>query len=150
MSRSIDEIQRDLDRLTVADFDERSATADGWERLDQLCAELRGRLDADPNVVAPILFNFLERLDQADLGSPGPVVHLLEALPGYEGHLQQSLRRRPTPLTVWMVNRILNASPPDRDVWLAFLRTAAGDTQLPEATREEARGYLAFQETAGR
>jgi hypothetical protein len=150
MSRSVDQVQRDLDSLTAADFDEWSESADGWERLDRLCAELREMPGVDPDIVAPILLTFLERLDQADLGSPGPVVHLLEALSGYEKHLQQSLQRRPTPLTVWMANRILNASPPDREVWLDFLRAAASNTQLPEATREEARGFLAFQERTGR
>lgn len=51
----------------------------------------------------------MERYPDADFGSPGPLVHALES-PGvdYQGELQLSLLRRPTPLTAWMYNRIIN------------------------------------------
>lgn len=55
------------------------------------------------------LFRLMEKYPQADFGSPGPIVHTLETLIGqYEEYLDDSLKRKPTPLTVWMLNRIIN------------------------------------------
>jgi hypothetical protein len=49
--------------------------------------------------------------------------YTLESWPGrYEALLAESVRRKPSPLTVWMVNRILNARSPDADAWLTLLR----------------------------
>ena len=62
MSRSIEDIGRDFDRLVVSDFDEWSETSDGRERLDRLCDELGDQPDADST--ARLLFEFLERLDE--------------------------------------------------------------------------------------
>ena len=61
----------------------------------------------------------MERLDGVELGTPGPLVHTLETLRGgYEMLLAESVRRKPTLLSVWMVNRILNVNPPDAESWL--------------------------------
>lgn len=53
----------------------------------------------------PAMFSLLERFPDAEFGSPGPLVHELEAIPGYLPPLRDSLRRQPTYLTVWMANR---------------------------------------------
>jgi hypothetical protein len=66
------------------------------------------------------MFRTMERLDGVELGTPGPLVHTLETWRGgYEKLLAESARRKPTSLSVWMVNRILNVRPPDSDSWLA-------------------------------
>jgi hypothetical protein len=139
------EIAAQLDALDAADFDDMNAEADGPERLYAITDELAGR--PDPQAWAPLLFRLLERLDTADLGSPGPVVHLLERSAGPALHplLAESVRRKPTPLTVWMVNRVLNAGPADAGAWLELL---AGVEQAPGASPEaaaEARQFLAYQ-----
>lgn len=143
MPRSLDAIRDSLDELSAADFDKWSTGADGWERLASICDELE-ELD-DSAAIAATLFVFIERLDGADIGSPGPTVHLLERLPGYERHLAESLRRRPSRLALWMANRILNLDRPDRQSWLQLLRSAADDPGLPEGVREEAREFLEYQ-----
>ena len=56
----------------------------------------------------PALFEFIETHFDKDLGSPGPFVHFLEEQ-DCEQELLESLRRKPTDLTVHMVNRILNS-----------------------------------------
>ena len=38
----------------------------------------------------------MERLPDVDLGSPGPLVHTLERLHGYENELMRSVRRQPS------------------------------------------------------
>lgn len=145
MTDRLTEIAAQLDALTAADFDDMNADADGLERLYAITDELAGH--PDPPAWAPLLLRLLERLDTADLGSPGPVVHLLEgsAGPAYHPLLAESVRRKPTPLTVWMVNRVLNAGPADAGTWLELL---AGVERTPEVSQEaaaEARQFLAYQ-----
>ena len=56
------------------------------------------------------IFKLIEKYPLTDFGSPGPFVHTLESFVGhYESDLFESLKRRPTPLTIWMLNRIINA-----------------------------------------
>jgi hypothetical protein len=43
-----------------------------------------------PERVIPDLSEFIERLPDSDLGSPGPIVHTIEKMRGsYEGHWNQ-------------------------------------------------------------
>jgi hypothetical protein len=140
------EIAAQLDALTAADFDDMNVDADGMDRLYAITDELSGR--TDPQAWAPLLFRLLERLDTVDLGSPGPVVHTLERVPAPVLHplLAESVRRKPAPLTVWMVNRVLNTGPPDASDWLALL---AGVERAPAASPEalaDARQFLAYQQ----
>jgi len=79
----------------------------------------------DASACAPIMFRTMERLDNVELGTPGPLVHTLESWRGeYETLLAESVRRKPSPLTRWMVNRILNTQRPDSGMWLALLASA--------------------------
>ena len=79
-----------------------------------------------PDRVAPVMFTLLERFPDAKFGSPGPLVHELEAIPGYMPLLRDSVRGRPTHLTVRMINRVLNTNLPSdqRETWLSELRAA--------------------------
>src|ERR1051326_2638174 len=102
--RAMNEIVADFDALTAADFDYWNAASNGSERVAKLCDELLGL--EDPIACAPVLFKTMERLDDVELGTPGPLVHTLESWPGkYEALLKESVARKPSPLTVWMINR---------------------------------------------
>jgi hypothetical protein len=48
----------------------------------------------------PAMFSLLERFPEAEFGSPGPIVHELEAISEYRVALRGSLHRQPTLLTV--------------------------------------------------
>jgi hypothetical protein len=64
----------------------------------------------------------MERLSDSDLESPGSLVHTMENYVGaYEDLLADSVSRKPTTLTVWMVNRILNGATKERDKWMEIL-----------------------------
>ena len=93
------------------------------------------------------IFQFMERHSDADFGSPGPIVHSLEALGGYEEALLESIRRVPIPHTLWMVNRILNGDVPahERERWVAELGRVAADPSLPNDVRAEATDFLDHQ-----
>jgi hypothetical protein len=144
MPRSVADIAADFDALAAHDFDFANTGARGWERLDELCDELRAV--NDPAVGAPVMFRTMERLDGVELGTPGPLVHTLETWRGvYEKLLGESVRRKPTPLSVWMVNRILNVRPPDAESWLALLRSVAENPAASHEAKAVAKGFIKYQ-----
>jgi hypothetical protein len=146
MPRRVEEVAADLEAIQPEHFD--CDCADGLERLDRLCDEMHAIGDA--RACAPILFHTIERLDGVDLGVPGPLVHTLERWRGeYEPFLAESVHRRPTPLSVWMVNRLLNARPPDAGAWLDLLRSAAGHPLVSEEAKTAAAGFLEYQSRSG-
>ena len=95
---------------------------DNLYRLYQLFEGFRSLPDRHRAALA--MFSLLERFPDAEFGSPGPLVHELEAIPGYFPLLRSSVRRQPTYHTVWMVNRLLNTKLPSdqRETWLSELR----------------------------
>ena len=104
-------------------------------RLYQLFEGFRSLPDRDR--VVPAIFSLLERFPDPEFGSPGPLVHELEAIPGYLPLLRDSVRRKPMHLTVWMVNRLLNTKLPSaqRESWLSELRAALEHPLASEQTR---------------
>ncbi|WP_372365755.1 hypothetical protein [Candidatus Uabimicrobium sp. HlEnr_7] len=98
-------------------------------------------------VVVPI-FNYFEKYPDADLGSPGPLVHFLESIEFYQEELQNSLKRKPTAHTCWMVNRILNSNleKKQREKWLNFLRLSVQHPEITEETILVAKNFLEYQE----
>jgi hypothetical protein len=144
MPRSVSQIAADFDALATVDFDDSKVEANGWLKLDSLCDEMR-ELD-DASTCAPVMFRTMERLDNVELGTPGPLVHTLESWPGeYETLLAESVRRKPSPLAVWMVNRILNTQPADGDVWLGLLASAMENPSASESTKSDAADFLRRQ-----
>jgi hypothetical protein len=131
--------------LRASDFDYMNVDAGGPERLAELTDALM--LLPDKEKAIPELFDIMERLPDAELGSPGPLVHTLERLHSYEPELVRSVRRRPSLLSVWMVNRILNTALSDdaRRMYLALLQEAANDRNAPETVRLDARRFVELQ-----
>jgi len=76
-----------------------------WQLIDHA-----GELECDITV-AEHVFKYLEKYPDDDFGSPGPLVHYVEAAyPNYVDALLESIHRRPVSLTIWMINRILNSN----------------------------------------
>jgi hypothetical protein len=94
------------------------------------------------------IFGVIERFPDAELGTPGPLVHELEAMAGYEKELRNSIGRQPAPLSIWMVNRILNTtmSWDTREGWLSLLRSVLIHPKADELSRQEAMDFLAHQD----
>ena len=128
------------------------AVQDETENLHRLYQILEG-FDSLPNreLAMPAMFSLMERFPEALFGSPGPLVHELEAIPGYQPLLKQSMAKQPTDLTVWMVNRLLNSklSSEDRRSWLGILRSAAEHPRAAIPVREAALCFLERQERRG-
>ena len=97
-----EEITEQLQSIASAkDFPARSGElTDAWEQS-------AAGLDA----VVPIL-EFMEENPDIDYGTPGALVHFVERFygKGYDEKLVESVRRKPTPHTVWMLNRLINGA----------------------------------------
>ena len=147
MARNIAEIKADFDALILRDFDYANPGVRGLEQLGELCDEMRAA--NDPAVCVPIMFQTMERLDGAELGDPGPLVHTIEtSRRRYEELLAESVWRKPTPLSVWMVNRILNTGPPDAAAWMALLQVVAENPAASESTKRDAAHFVEYQTRA--
>ena len=131
--------------LQKSDFDDMNLAARGRKRLWELTDALMSV--PEPEKAIPELFRVMERLPATDLGSPGPLVHTLERLHGYEGELVRSVRRQPSQLSVWMVNRILNTNLSDdaRRSYIALLNEALAHPNAPETVPQEVRGFIERQ-----
>lgn len=96
------------------------------ERSSKL-VEAWSQVGMSVQVVEPIL-KFMEAHPEIDFGAPGELVHLVERFygNGYEAELIESVNRKPTQHTIWMLNRIIN------------------DTKLPEMRKR----YISVLERA--
>jgi len=122
---------------------------DDVEKLRGLITRWAGEPEAARAALLPLVFGIFERNpDNAEMGIPGPVVHALEEVGGYEQELAQSLRRMPSHYGLWMANRILNALEDEREraPWMDLLRQAAKDARISSELRDEAGEFLEFQE----
>lgn len=115
----------------------------------QALVEVLSDFDSIPNrrEAIPALFAVMERYPEADLGSPGPLVHEIEAIEDYESELEASLARNPSALACWMVNRILNQAQDinARRHWITVLRGVVGNPLASGTTRSEAQLFLDHQ-----
>jgi len=93
------------------------------------------------------LLAFMEENPLLDYGMPGPVVHYMERYyrNGYEDLLYESIKRKPTPHTLWMLNRILNSPTLEkREKYFLLLKSVAENSEDAEIL-DMANSYLKYQ-----
>lgn len=115
--------------------------------FSSLCYELTDSWSAQglgPESIDPVL-EFMEE-NRIDFGMPGPLVHYVENWfsKGYEEKLIRSIRRRPTPHLVWMLNRAINGTeePAARRRLVAILKEIPANPASDEAVRAEVEFFL--------
>ncbi len=95
--------------------------------------------------VDPIL-RFMEKYPTLNCGMPGPLVHFVEGFytKGYEEKLVESVKRKPTMMTVWMLNRVLNGTeePVRRQRLVGAMRQAASNSRVDQPTLERIHEFL--------
>ena len=127
-------------RTFVASGDESADVARLYEITDRLTSPEAVRR------ALPDLLGVFERNPEADLGSPGPVVHKAEEaeLAVLVVEIVASLRRRPTMMAVWMAQRCLNGpvTPAQRGSLLAVLRAVSNRPWASEEVRQHAAELL--------
>lgn len=115
---------------------------DDFEKVMMECMEdIKENYDRSDSV-KPLLL-LMERHPLTDFGSPGPIVHFVERFykKGYEEELVASLNRIPTVHTVWMLNRIINATD-DPEAYLSLLKQISENEAYDNRIREEALHFL--------
>ena len=94
--------------------------------------------------VEPLLQLF-ERHPTAYFGDPGAIVDFIEQFGGeYENSLAASVKRTPTSITVWMLNRCINAEEHTEE-FMDILKEIVGRTDVDKAIKESAQEFLDFQ-----
>lgn len=95
--------------------------------------------------VEPIL-EFMEAHPHLDYGMPGALVHFVEEFDedGYVERLTNSINRKPTMLTVWMLNRVINGTqePATKMILASTMRNAAANPRADKKTVEEINHFL--------
>lgn len=128
------------------DFEPVGDDATDTTKLYEITDELKKNIDASLAIEA--LLSIFERYPMHDLGSPGPIVHTLESFAGeYEPFLFTSLDRKPTYMTLWMFNRIINAEK-DKNRRLEYINRMKGYAEHRKAddfAKEEAFEYYKYQ-----
>ena len=89
---------------------------------------------------------FIERYPSLDLGKPGNLVHFVETYyrKGYEEALLRSFARKPTELSTWMLNRLINGTQAadELDIYISALERAETDQDTEAGTREQISHFL--------
>ena len=94
------------------------------------------------------ILTFMENNPEIDYGMPGPVVHYVERFfrKGYEGLLYDSIVRKPTIHTLWMLNRIINSPDlTDKERYMQLLKNIAENPNESNDIKNEANEYLQYQ-----
>lgn len=95
--------------------------------------------------VEPIL-RFIETHPDLDFGMPGALVHFVERFygKGYDDRLIESVRRKPTSPTAWMLNRLINGakSPEALQQLVAEMHQARVHPLADESARQEIDRFL--------
>jgi hypothetical protein len=91
------------------------------------------------------ILRFMEDHPDIDFGAPGPLVHFVEEFygKGYEAILLESIERRPTAHTAWMLNRLLNGTS-DPSARQALLHTFRRARDNPSADQEAIEAIESF------
>lgn len=85
------------------------------------------------------IFQLIERSPKVDYGGPGPFGSFLEQFykKGYEEKLIESLQRKPTEYTVFLLHRICNDKKnSDREKYVALIKTYANSDFLDDYWKE--------------
>ncbi|BDD08087.1 hypothetical protein FUAX_05190 [Fulvitalea axinellae] len=98
--------------------------------------------------VEPIL-KLIERSPNIDFGGPGPLGSFIELhyKKGYEEILVESLNRKPTEYTIFLLHRLINdKANPKRKTYLELLKVIAENPGLDSEITENAKESLTYFE----
>ena len=92
--------------------------------------------------VKPLL-QLMERHPLGEFGVPGAIVHFVERFykKGYEELLVESIKRKPTMHTVWMLKRIINGSENKKD-YIELMKAIIEHNDVEDEIRNQARAFM--------
>jgi len=103
--------------------------------------------NVDKSIISELL-SLYEENPNFDFGMPGALTHFLESFyrNGYEEKLIESIHRKPTMHTLWMLNRIINGTNTKevKKTYIQELNNLAKNHKLDKSIRDLAREYIAL------
>lgn len=120
-------------------------TAVGTDDFEYIMEENVMKLEVEGvgiEAVTPLL-KLMERHPMDDFGMPGAIVHFVERFykNGYEKLLIESVKRRPTMHTVWMLNRVMNGSENKKD-YLEIMKKITERSDIEEVIKNSASEFM--------
>lgn len=120
-------------------------SAVGTDDFEFIMEENIMKLEADGvgiEAVTPLL-ELMERHPMDDFGMPGAIVDFVERFykNGYEELLIESVKKRPTIHTVWMLNRVMNGSENKND-YLEIMKEVTERSDVEEAIKSSASKFM--------
>ena len=96
--------------------------------------------------IGPIL-ELIERNPDLNYGAPGPLAHFMEAYykKGYEELLVNSIKRKPTEYTLFLLHRVMNDTHnPNHLAFLDLMKKVSLNKEYPENIIDQARDSLTY------
>jgi hypothetical protein len=136
-----EEIIDEINNMTV----DSSEDYDNLERIDELTDLLNKQKDG--HLACYAMINLLERHPHVEFGTPGQPVHTIESYSGhYEDLLMESLDRQPTFITIWMLNRIINAAEgSEKGKLIDKMKSFMTHPSAGEEAKDAAKDFYMFQ-----
>ncbi len=121
---------------------EKSIDTDDFEYIMDDCIMKLQEQNAGIEAVLPLL-QLMERHPMYDFGMPGAIVHFVERFykKGYEELLIDSVERRPTMHTVWMLNRLINGSDNKLD-YIEVMKKVINRSSVEHEIKQRAQSYI--------
>jgi len=124
-----------------------ASSDDFANRSADLVEQLNCDIDAFDSIEA--ILRFMENHTSVDFGSPGPLVHFVEQFykSGYEQKLLESILRKPTAHTVWMLNRLVNGTAQsNKQLLIDAMKKVKQHPFADQITIQRAAEYLRFSD----
>jgi hypothetical protein len=129
----------------IADQLEQIASADDFAFESEALVEQWTSMDIGVEAVEPIL-QFIEKYPSIDYGAPGALAHFVETFykRGYEEKLLESICRRPTQHTIWMLNRLINGTkdPVEKQRYVTVMAQAKSNPTADQLTVDSINEFL--------
>ena len=141
MSNEISKIIHKIKKSALSNLEEN-------QFIDLCEIEVKNLNDIDEKFEAvQLILKLFEECPDYYFGMPGELVRFVESFyrDGYEYELLKSIKRKPTPHTLWMLNRIINGSNKNEKLALiSLLDEVLEIPNLDQATKESAIEFKEF------
>lgn len=99
--------------------------------------------------IQPIL-ELMEKYPLVEFGTPGALTHFIESFYKenrtlYENLLEQSVKKKPTVHTVWLLNRLINGSEKEKE-YIEIMKFISNNKSLHEDIQAAAQSFLEDQD----
>lgn len=103
------------------------------------------RILEQPRQLISIIFRWAEENHPYVLDD-SPFLHFIEEKIDFLPALEESINRRPTALTIWIIHRLANGEtdPSKINHWVAILQRILRHPQTDEICREDAESFISY------